>query len=1155
MPKRDAEDFISHWKGATAPEQSISQQFLCELCDLLDVPQPGNQRNGSYTFEFHVSEVQADGTHKEGRIDLYKRACFILESKKFQEKVAEQSQLELAAEKIGAMAKRKKIAAPVRDTDRWDDAMLKAFVQARDYVRALPTDEPAPPFLLVVDVGHVIEVRADFSLTGRAYQPFPDPLTYRVQLDQLRDEKIRQRLKLIWTNPIELDPSKRSAEVTREVAKHLAELAKSFEKAGHTPKIVAEFLTRCLFCMFAEDVGLLPNGDGKPGFTELLNSLPTNGDGFETMLRTLFAEMNEGRSKGNDVSVILRRKLLKFNGGLFADNTVLPVNGTQLGILKAAAALDWQHVEPAIFGTLLERALGGEGERHKLGAHFTPRSYVERLVLPTVIEPLRVEWENVRAAAVQIGKSGKIEKARDEINRFHARLCEVKVLDPACGSGNFLYVALEHLKRLEGEVLDFGKEFGEGFKLQMETVSVDPHQFLGLEINPRAASIAEMVLWIGYLQWHFRTRGQTMPAEPVLKNFKNIQCRDAVLDCDEIKPARDEAGSEMKIWDRRSFKTDTLTGREVPDETKRVPLLTYANPRPASWPEADYIVGNPPFIGNKRMRDFLGDGYAEALRAVYPDVSETADFVMYWWHKAAGLVRAGKAKQFGIITTNSLRMIFNSRVVERELNARPPLSLAFAIPDHPWVDTADGAAVRIAMTVGIAGKQGGDLLESVEEKAKDDGSVSVKFCTKQGIIQSDLSIGVGLSAAKELKANSGLSFMGVIPVGLGFVIEPTEVTGLGFDLKKLPPVIRPYLNGRDLTAESREMFIIDFFGLTHAEARQHYPSLMQVVIDRVKPFRDTVARKNHRENWWIYGEARPGMRRALADLRRYIGTAETAKHRCFQFIKSEVLPDQKIRVIASDDAFTLGVLSSRLHIVWALATGGTLEDRPVYNNTTCFDRFPFPLCNELAKENIRKLAEELDAHRKQVQAKHGVTLTGLYNVLEKIRAGETLTEKEKFIHDRGLVSTLKSLHDDLDAAVSAAYGWPASLTDAEILERLVALNAERAAEEARGVIHWLRPEYQAKGQQEMTLPAKLPAKLGKQKKIKAAKPKGKTAWPKSLPERVQAVETALHAAAPIAPADLAKQFARAKPADVLEILKTLETLGRARRAGDGKFRI
>ena len=1155
MPKRDIEDFISHWKGATASEQSISQQFLCDLCDLLDVPPPGNQRNGSYTFEFHVSEMQADGTHKEGRIDLYKRASFILESKKFQEKVVEQTTLELAAEKIGAVAKRRKIAAPVRDTDRWDDAMLKAFVQARDYARALPTTEPAPPFLLVVDVGHVIEVRADFSLTSRAYQPFPDPLTYRIGLEQLRDEKIRQRLKLIWTDPQTLDPSKRSAEVTQEVAKHLAELAKSFEKAGHKPKIVAEFLTRCLFCMFAEDVGLLPNADGKKGFTELLNSLPTNGEGFETMLRTLFAEMNEGRSK--DVSVILRRKLLKFNGGLFADNTVLPVNGTQLGILKAAAALDWQHVEPAIFGTLLERALGGEGERHKLGAHFTPRSYVERLVMPTVIEPLRAEWENVRAAAVQLGKRGEIAKARDEINRYHDRLCKVTVLDPACGSGNFLYVALENLKRLEGEVLDFGKEFGEGFKLQMETVSVDPHQFLGLEINPRAASIAEMVLWIGYLQWHFRTRGQTMPAEPVLKNFKNIQCRDAVLAYDgEPQPARDETGNVKSVWDRRSMKTDTVTGREVPDETKRVPLLTYANPRPATWPEADFIVGNPPFMGDKLMRDDLGDGYVETLRATYPEVPESANFVMYWWHKAAALVSEQKAKRFGLITTNAISQTFNRRVVQAHLTGKYPFSLAFAIPDHPWVDTADGAAVRIAMTVGVSGEGAGELLEIGNETPQDDGSAKVTFTTRTGRIQADISIGASLTTMPHLKANQLLNSNGMMLAGSGFIVTADEAKGIGLGkVQGLGKHIRPYRNGKDLTDEPRAVLVIDLFGFTEREVREKFPAVFQHVLNNVKPERDANRRPKMRLNWWLFGEPRKGFRSASEGLSRYIATVETSKHRFFIFLDSAILPDHKLNVFALDDAFYLGVMSSRIHCAFALAAGSVLEDRPVYLQSRCFLPFPFPLCGEKEKTSIRELAESLDAHRKKVQAKHGVTLTGLYNVLEKIRAGETLTEKEKFVHDRGLVSTLKSLHDDLDAAVSAAYGWPASLTDAEILERLVALNAERAAEEARGVIHWLRPEYQAKGQQEIILETRPSAKGKTKPKAAPAKPKGKAPWPKSLPDRMHAVETALHAAAaPIAPADLAAQFARAKPAEVAEILKTLETFGRARRAGEGKFK-
>jgi hypothetical protein len=340
--------------------------------------------------------------------------------------------------------------------------------------------------------------------------------------------------------------------------------------------------------------------------------------------------------------------------------------------------------------------------------------------------------------------------------------------------------------------------------------------------------------------------------------------------------------------------------------------------------------------------------------------------------------------------------------------------------------------------------------------------------------------------------------------------------------------------------------------------RLRYPAAYQHVLTRVKPERETNNRESYRDKWWIFGEPVKTTREAFVGLSRFIATIKTAKHRTFQFLDASILPDSKLISFASDDAFILSILSSRIHLVWIQATQALLEDRPTYVKSNSFEKFPFPLCGEKEKARIRELAEGLDAHRKQVQAKHGVTLTGLYNVLEKIRVGETLTEKEQFVHDRGLVSTLKSLHDDLDAAVSAAYGWPASLTDAEILERLVALNAERAAEEARGVIHWLRPEYQTEKQK---------AESGKQKemdlperktKLKARKSKivnRKSAWPKTLPERMHAVETALHAAAaPIAPADLAAQFARAKPADVAEILKTLETFGRARKAGEGTFR-
>jgi len=809
------EGFISRWSAASPSERANAQPFLLELCDLIRVARPDPTPDNGYSFEFAVTEPHADGSTSEGRMDLYKRACFALEAKQFKTVTPELSELQLAAEAVAA-TKKKKSSAPVRGTEAWDDAMVKARGQAERYVRALPPTEPNPPFLIVVDVGDTFELFADFTQAGKAYLPFPDPRGFRIRLADLRNDHIRERLRQVWTNPLALDPARRSAAVTREVSEHLATLATSLEKAGNAPKTVAEFLTRCLFCMFAEDVGLLP----ERGFTELLNSIPDSGEGFVRMMQQLFVEMQ----KGADFSVILRRKLLRFNGGLFDDCEVLPVNRDQLALLRNAAKQNWRNVEPAIFGTLLERALGGEGERHKLGAHFTPRAYVERLVLPTVIEPLRAEWESVRAAAVTHARAGNLKKAGEEVLRFHGRLCATRVLDPACGSGNFLYVALENMKRLEGEVLDTAAQFGENLLLELSTHAVDPHQFLGLEINPRAAAITELVLWIGYLQWHFRTRGQTMPAEPVLKKFRNIECRDAVLACDDIKPVtyamaaenpdipglpdavRDECSRRREeadggispersrqlvtVWDRRSSKADPVTGHDVPDETKRVPLFFYANPRPADWPESDFIVGNPPFLGKGKLREAVGDGYAETLRETYPAVPESADFVLYWWHKAAELVRSGRVKRFGLITTNSLRQTFARRVVEMHLEGRgrplgapedesrrrrkeakssepatapphvgayAPLSLLFAIADHPWVDTADGAAVRIAMTVGVAGKHDGELLEVTDEQPQEDGSAKVSFASKRGNINADITVGAKVADAVPLKANEGLT--------------------------------------------------------------------------------------------------------------------------------------------------------------------------------------------------------------------------------------------------------------------------------------------------------------------------------------------------------------------------------------------------------------
>jgi len=800
---QQVEDFISHWEKAEASERANAQPFLIGLARILGVPEPSNSHADGYTFEFPVKIPTGPDTVTEGRIDLYRRASFVLEAKQFAAVKDEPTELALALDP--AAGKRK--AGPVRGSDAWDDAMWKARGQAERYARNLPADEPPAPFLLVVDVGHSIEVYADFTQAGRAYTHFPTPRSFRIRLADLRDAAVRERLRRIWLDPLSLDPAKVSAAVTREIAGYLALLAASLEKAGHGPKLTAEFLTRCLFCMFAEDVGLLP----KDGFKRLLESLRESPEGFVPKLRQLFAEMQTG----TDFSVILNKKLLRFNGGLFEDASVLPLDGTQLGILIKASQMQWKDVEPAIFGTLLERALNPE-ERHQLGAHFTPRAYVERLVLPTVIEPLRAEWESVRAAAATHARRGDLKAARAEVNAFHDRLCEVTVLDPACGSGNFLYVALQHLKLLEGDVLDTAAQFGENFKLELETHTIDPHQFLGIELNPRAASIAELVLWIGYLQWHFKIHGERTPPEPVLRAFKNIECRDAVLAWDgDPQPARDERGEIITVWDRRSMKKDAVTGREVPDETKGVPLLTYPNARPAEWitkvhPRVDYIVGNPPFLGAVKMRDGFGDGYAETLRAAYPEVPESSDFVMYWWHKAATLVQAGSVRRFGLITTNSLRQTFNRRVVQQHLGE---ISIVFAIPDHPWVDTEDGAAVRIAMTVGVKGTQHGELRTVTEEQECGDGSLSVSIVTRNGRIQSDFTIGAAVSSMERLASNRDMSLRGMCLVGDGFMVTADEAKRLGLGtVAGAERIIRPYINGMDVTQSPRGIMAIDFFG-------------------------------------------------------------------------------------------------------------------------------------------------------------------------------------------------------------------------------------------------------------------------------------------------------------------------------------------------------
>ena len=1143
-----ADSFIARWKRSSASERANYALFLSELCDLIQVPRPepstSDEDANTYVIDKAVVFKELDGSSTTNFIDLYKRNAFVLEAKQGSNPQSTPSTSLFTARKL-------KRGTAVRGTIRWDEAMLAARGQAERYAKALPASEGWPPFLIVVDVGHSIELYADFSLTGKAYLPFPDPRTFRISIDHLALSAVNERLRAIWLDPLSLDPARETAKVTREVAGKLAVLARNLEQQ-HSPKAVAEFLTRCIFTSFAEDVRLLP----ERGWLNLLQSLREDVDNFPLMAEALWQTMNDG-----GFSPILRSHILRFNGGLFESTKALPLTRDQLGLLIEAADSRWRDVEPAIFGTLLERALDRE-ERHALGAHYTPRAYVERLVIPTLVEPIRDDWRNAQAVITQQVSAGDDAGAIETAKAFHRQLCSTRVLDPACGSGNFLYVALEHMKRLEGEVLETLHSLGETQQsLEHTGLTVDPHQLLGIELNPRAAVIADLVLWIGYLQWHFRTRGDAQPPIPVIRNFHNIVEADALLTWKKRIPVLDKEGAPVTQWDGFTKKTNPTTGQEIPDETARRPVYEYVDAKRYKWPDADFIVGNPPFIGGKDIRAELGDGYVTVLREVYDEVPDSADFVMYWWQRSAELSRSGALRRFGLITTNSLPQIFNRKVVAQNLNAtKDPLSLIFAIPDHPWMKSLGQeerastryAAVRIAMTVAERGEHQGHLYRVIREgNARAEGT-DVELAEQSGKIFADLKVGINVASASSLQSNENLSCPGVKLHGAGFIVTPEQAASLGLGrIAGLDIHIRPYLNGRDLTGRSRNVMVIDLFGLTAQEVERRFPEVYQWVYDHVKPERDHNRRASYSTKWWIFGEPRGFFRPALAGLNRYISTVETAKHRVFVFLKGLVISDNMLVNVATADAYVLGVLSSSIHVHWALAAGGRLGigNDPRYNKTRCFDPFPFPDCTETQKHSIREIAERLDAHRKRQQQLHPwLTLTGMYNILEVLRSGESFTEEDRNIYEAGLVGVLRHLHDELDSAVFAAYGWSPSLSTEQVLENLVILNAQRHSEEAGGLVRWLRPEFQAPNA------APVQAALGDLRPIESTTAtRRKLPWPATLTDQVRAIKDSLRAQPLQTPQQIATGFRPASRARVAEILETLTALGQTRLASDDRY--
>ncbi|KQT33538.1 hypothetical protein ASG29_05725 [Sphingomonas sp. Leaf412] len=1096
-------DLIARWTGTEGgAERANYQMFLSEFAQALALPapQPKGAGLGDYEFEAPVRSEAALGRKGTGRIDLYKRDCFILEAKQSQLKPGEVAPVDpvepppasitdLFGHVIG-------MEAPARPVARYDRLMADARLQAERYALALPGDHRAPPFLIVADIGRAFELYFDWAGNGRGYAPFPDERQYRVGLKQLADDTLlpgvdlsaADLLRAIWTAPAGVDPRLKAAEVTRDIARRLSRVAEQLERDERNRhpgaieialgiEATSLFLMRMLFCMFAEDVGLLP----KDSFKSFLEEAQRKSVHFwRNGLSDLWSRMNDAQEVNRYWpygDAIIRY----FNGNLFGGTRIFDLPDEFKNELLVAAAKDWRKVEPAIFGTLLEQVLTS-ADRAKLGAHYTPRAYVDRLVEATIMDVLRPEWDATLERARVLADSGDRDGAVAVARAFHARLGELRVLDPACGTGNFLYVAMEQLLRLEGEVRQFVAGLDAAF-----VPTVHPNQFLGLELNPRAAVIAELVLWIGWLRYRLANTPEAI-GEPVLPTLTNINFGT-------------HGGYDAVLVRLPTGDPDT------------------ANPRRPAWPEADFIIGNPPFIGAKFLRERLGANYAEALWAANPRVAKSADFVMQWWDRAADiLTRPGtRLRRFGLVTTNSITQVFSRRVIEHWLSIPVPvpvtddgdgperrasgdpggdscpapsvdshgpiprsgedraggLHLVLAVPDHPWTRvTKDAAAVRIAMTVADAGAGTGRLVTIVRERAIDTDAPVLDVAVDHGAINADLSTGTDVTRVVPLRANEGLGSRGVQLMGAGFMVTAAQAKSLGLGTRPgLDAHIREYRNGRDLLQRPRGVFVIDLFGLDEVTVMDRFPEVYDHLLKNVRNSTDEKGRPNgravnnrasYRDHWWIFGEPRRELRPAIAGIARYIATTETSKHRIFQFINSSVLADNMIVVVAADDPTLFGVLSGRFHQEWVLHSGGWLgfgnDNR--YSKSLVFDPFPFPDATGAQRDTIAGIAERLDATRRTALGENpSLTMTGLYNLVAAIRDG-TLSPQDESAAVRARARIVAKLHDDLDDAVADAYGWPRDLPAAQVVARLVALNAERAAEEAAGHVRWLRPDYQ-----------------------------------------------------------------------------------------------
>ena len=953
-------------------ERSTAQEHFIDLCNVFEHPTPatGDPTGATFCFEKGISK-QGGG---DGFADVWKKDFFGWEYK----------------------GKHKDLNAAYNQLLLYRDALAN------------------PPLLVLCDLDRII-VRTNFTGTVSA--------TYEIPLECLGEHRNIEIMRAVFHNPEALRPGRTSTAVTQDAALHFAEIAAALRERSLDPAAVAHFLDRLVFCLFAEDTGLLPDRV----FTRIVAQSKGDPARFCKILGQLFDTMATGGDFGAE-------PIRYFNGNLFDDRTVLDLTAEDMKRIAVAADLDWSAVDPSIFGTLFERGLD-PAKRAQLGAHFTSRADIELVVDAVVMAPLRREWDETRQTVISLLTTGKktaplnseiralspaqARKSRMEsesiLHQFLDRIRSVRILDPACGSGNFLYVALIRLKDLEKEAaVNFPSENG----LNAFLPGVGPWQLHGIEINPYAHDLAQMTVWIGWLQW-IHANGFGFPADPVLRSLSdNIRLMDAIVD---------ETGEP-------------------------------------EWPAVDFIVGKPPFLGGKMLRRELGDAYVDRMFARWKDrVPAEADLCCYWFEKARAHIAAGKCRRAGLLATQGIRNGANREVLKRIKDSG---CIFWAVSDRDWI--LDGANVHVSI-VGF-----------------DDGTETTRMLDGKAVatIHADLSSAADTTQAARLSANASIGFIGSCKGG-PFDVEEVEAIQLlrsGGNPHGRPnsDVVRPVTNSEDLMTHLPQRWIIDNANLELDDARL-YEAVHAIVESRVKPIRDQNRDRWLRTNWWRPQRMRPEMRMAVRNLRRFLVTPTTSKHRVFSWLTHPILPDHKLAVLSRSDDYFFGLVQSRPHEIWSRAVGSQLRERESglnYNVQSSLETFPFPLPIPEKDVAIAAASKELNALRENwlnppewirtdVMEFPG-TVGGPW---DRYIDASTIENRRDFkigtvryprlvprdaecasrLKDRTLTKLynvrpawLAACHAKLDAAVAAAYGWPADLTDDAILERLLALNLERA---------------------------------------------------------------------------------------------------------------